>query len=57
MWDGEGCGPTNACCQLNNPPWFCKALPAATTDDLEVRICADEPAEDAEITRVELYVM
>ena len=57
MWDGEGCGPTNACCQLNNPPWFCATLPAATTDDLEVRICADEQGEDAEVTRVELYVM
>ena len=57
MWDGEGCGPTNACCQLNNPPWFCTTLPASTTDDLEVRICGDENGEDAEINRVQLYVM
>ena len=27
LWDGEGCGATNACCQLNNPPWFCTTLP------------------------------
>ena len=23
LWDGEGCGANNACCEFNNPPWFC----------------------------------
>ena len=40
LWDGEGCGPTSACCTFNNPPWFCKHLPQPTNDDLEIRICA-----------------
>ena len=40
LWDGEGCGPINACCQLNNPPWFCTPLPQPTTDDIELRLCA-----------------
>lgn len=39
MWDGEGCGPTSGCCQFNNPPWFSKALPQATSDQIELRIC------------------
>ena len=30
LWDGEGCGPTNACCELNNPPWFCTELATTT---------------------------
>ena len=47
LWDGEGCGPTNACCQFNNPPWFCTTLPKPTTDDLELRICRDQSWEDS----------
>ena len=27
LWDGEGCGPTSTCCDVNNPPWFCTTLP------------------------------
>ena len=42
LWDGEGCGATNACCQFNTPPWFCTTLPQPTTDDLELRICHDQ---------------
>ena len=39
LWDGEGCGPTSSCCQLNTPPWFCTTLPQHTTDDIELRTC------------------
>ena len=41
LWDGQGCGPTSTCCSFNRPPWFCKQLPQATTDDLELRVCGD----------------
>jgi len=39
-------------------PWFCKQLPQATTDDIEVRICGDEgaSAEDAPVELIELYI-
>jgi len=37
LWDGAGCSFNNTCCQVNNPPWFCTTLPAATTDNLELR--------------------
>ena len=38
LWDGEGCGSTNTCCQLNSPPWLCITLPRATMDDIELTI-------------------
>ena len=38
LWDGAGCGPLNDRCTLNNPPWFHKQLPSATTDD-RILIC------------------
>ncbi len=57
LWDGEGCGPTNACCQFNNPPYFCTTLPQATTDDLELRICRDQSDETPLVSLVNLYIM
>ena len=59
LWDGQDCGTSNTCeCTLNNPPWFCKQLPQATTDDIEVRICGDESRsnEDTPVELIELYV-
>ena len=58
LWDGGGCGPTGACCENNNPPWFCKTLPQPTTDDIEVRICADQDLFDEEVTveLIEIFV-
>ena len=58
LWDGAGCGPSDTCCSLNNPPWFLKQLPAATTDDIEMRLCRDQHQTDEKIhvETVELYV-
>ena len=59
IWDGQDCGTSNTCeCTLNNPPWFCKQLPQVTTDDIEVRICGEEPRsnEDTPVELIELYV-
>ncbi len=58
LWDGVGCTGDNTCCQFNQPPWFCRTLPAPTTDDLEVRICADQDTsnENIYISNLELYV-
>ena len=59
LWDGEGCGPTNACCQYNTPPWFCATLPQPTTDDIELRACHNEPItnEDILISLVDINIM
>ena len=58
LWDGAGCGVSSTCCEFNNPPWFCKQLPEPTADDIELRLCADDPPsnEDVAIEVIELYV-
>ena len=58
LWDGESCGPTSTCCSFNNPPWFSKQLPSPTTDNIEMRLCADQPTtnEDTPVEKIELYV-
>lgn len=56
LWDGAGCGPTNECCALNTPPWFCTTI-EPTTDDIELRNCQDEGGEDVLISLVDIYIM
>ena len=58
LWDGKDCISTSTCCQLNNPPWFTKNLPTATTDDIELRLCTHggPSYDDAPIELIELYV-
>ena len=58
LWDGEDCGPGSTCCELHDPPYFCKSLTEPTTDDIEVRICGDEPFnfEDTPIQLLEIFV-
>ena len=58
LWDGQGCGPTSSCCTFNSPPWFNVTLSSPTTDDIEVRICGNQPIgdEDTPIQLIELYV-
>ena len=60
LWDGQDCGGySSACeCTFNSPPGFCKQLPQATTDDIEVRICADERTGfgDSAVEAIELYI-
>ena len=58
LWDGQGCGRLNTCCAFNNPPWFMKELPSSTSDDIEMRLCADEARsnEDVPVEVIELYV-
>ena len=58
LWDGEGCMGNSACCEVKNPPWFCKTLPQSTTDDLEVRLCNSQPqsGENVHVSLIELYV-
>ena len=58
LWDGQNCTSTSTCCQLNNPPWFTKNLPTAADDDIELRLCVNNPygLEDVPIELIELYV-
>ena len=58
LWDGQNCTSSSTCCQFNNPPWFTKNLPNATTDDIELRICTNNRImiDDIPIELIELYV-
>ena len=58
LWDGAGCGEHNTCCDFNSPPWFRKEISAPVSDDIEVRLCADEarPNEDVNFETLEMYV-
>ena len=61
LWDGQGCGPTNACCSVpsecnNSPPWFIKNLSSPTTDEVEMRLCRPDGSGSTPIEIVELYV-
>ena len=58
LWDGQGCGPTSTCCSFNNPPWFCTQLQQSTTEDVELRLCADDETnlEDSPLEIVEIYI-
>ena len=58
LWDGQGCGSTSTCCQLNQPPWFCTSLPRPTRDDLELRSCMDQDVndEDVVVSLIDIYI-
>jgi hypothetical protein len=55
FWDGAGCESEGSCC--STAPWFAVDLVNSTSDDIEVRICADNNVdEDAPIHLLELYI-
>ena len=58
LWDGEGCPTGNSCCANSGLPYFYRTLPRVTTDNIEVRLCADEVRsnEDVGLEELELYV-
>ena len=58
LWDGDGCGAGNSCCDQPGLPWFYRALPQEVGDDIEVRLCANEVLDNEEIyvELVEIYV-
>ena len=59
LWDGEGCSSDeDKCCESPGLPWFCTDLPKPTTEDIEVRVCADEDKdnEDLYLDLLQIYV-
>ena len=58
LWDGRDCHSTSTCCSLHNPPYFTKTLSQTTTDDLELRMCLNDPAnyDNIAVELVELHV-
>jgi hypothetical protein len=46
------------CSYFDDPPWFHKELLHSTSEDIEMRVCRDEPVsnEDIAIGAIEIYV-
>ena len=60
LWDGQLCRNDEVkCCSSPSPPSFCKSFPTPISEDLEVQICLDEPAdnENVAIEFFELYIL
>ena len=51
-------GNCNDCNSRYHIPYFCRKLPQATSDDLEIRVCGDEGVsnEDIWVEAVDLYI-
>ena len=58
LWDGDGCGPDNSCCNQTGMPWFYRTLPQEVGDDIEVRLCGSDDInnEEAYLELVEIFV-
>ena len=59
LWDGQQCNHLESpCCTSPMMPWFVKPLNQSTTDDIELRMCNNEPYPDegTAIDIVELYI-
>jgi len=59
LWDGEGCDhPQNNCCADVGMPWFKRVFATAQKEDVEVRICHNEPftEEESLVEAIQLYV-
>ena len=59
LWDGKVCpGSEASCCTNSKMPWFYRVFDAKLQDDIELRVCGDQPYsnEDIPIDFIELYV-
>ena len=59
LWDGQQCGGLEGpCCTNFKMPWFIKTLNETTTEDIELRVMADEGTnnEDIPLDIIELYI-
>ena len=59
LWDGQQCvGLEGPCCTNSKMPWFIKTLNETTTEDIELRVMADEGTsnEDTPLDIIELYI-
>ena len=59
LWDGQQCPGVEApCCNHPNMPWFNKALSETTTEDIELRVCANAGIqnEDIRLELIELFI-
>ena len=56
LWDGKGCPAGNGCCaQMGMPKFYRKTL-EPSSENIEVRICKNEPHSDEDVAIEELYI-
>ena len=59
LWDGKNCDSNEtSCCTNSKMPWFYRILDDMTEEDIELRMCSDEPTsnERTPLDIIELYV-
>ena len=58
VWDGKECSSENSCCSDPNLPWFYRQIPLTANNDIEARICCDQPFDDEGVLvqEFQLYV-
>ena len=59
LWDGiANCASNDTCCAPHSGPWFKTNLTAPSTDNIELRICGDEPTsnEDTPLELIKIYI-
>ena len=58
LWDGDGCGPGNSCCNQTGLPWFYRNLLQEVGDDIEMHLCGDSGTNEEEVyvELVEIFV-
>ena len=58
LWSGTDCPPSSTCCTFSKPPWFWRVLPNSTTDDIEIRQCANNIVTDENVNAIviEVYI-
>ena len=59
LWDGKQCSSEGTCCSNGrSPPWFSVTLNNPTSNNIEVRICANfrTTEEDTPIELLEIYI-
>ena len=59
LWDGKNCDSNEvSCCTNSKLPWFYRVLNDITRENIELRVCGDEPTsnERTPLDIIELYV-
>ena len=57
LWDSQGCPAGSTCCNRGGP-WFSTSADQEVNDDIELRICFNEPSryDDLGLQQLEIYI-
>ena len=59
VWDGQDCPANSKCCIQLGMPWFYRRSIVTVSENIEIRICKNEPHrdEDTAIEEIEVFVL